>query len=121
MDQDPFATFMADHPKGSIIQGKVSEVDSKGAVVDIAEGVQGYIKANDLAVDRVEDASKVVSVGDDIEAKFVSIDRKTRQLTLSVRAKDDDELAGVIDQYQSRSTSSGTSLGDLLKEQLDKD
>mgnify|MGYP000075830109 FL=1 len=121
MDQDPFATYMAEHPKGSLLKGTVSSVDAKGAVIDLAEGVQGYIKASDLSSERVEDASKVVSVGDEIEAKFYSLDRKTRQLNLSVRAKDEDELAGVIDQYQSRSSSSGTSLGDLLKEQLDKD
>ncbi len=121
MDQDPFATFMAEHPKGSVIKGTVESVDAKGALIAIAEGVQGYIKANDLSAEKVDDASKVVSVGDEVEAKFISIDRKTRQLALSVRAKDEDELAGVIDQYQSRSSSSGTSLGDLLKEQLDKD
>lgn len=121
MDQDPFATFMAEHPKGSLLKGTVESVDAKGAVINIAEGVQGYIKAADLSAERVEDATKVVSVGDEIEAKFYSLDRKTRQLSLSVRAKDEDELAGVIDQYQSRSSSSGTSLGDLLKEQLDKD
>ncbi len=121
MDQDPFATFMAEHPKGSLLKGTVESVDAKGAVINIAEGVQGYIKASDLSAERVEDATKVVSVGDEIEAKFYSLDRKTRQLSLSVRAKDEDELAGVIDQYQSRSSSSGTSLGDLLKEQLDKD
>ncbi|MFW5815829.1 MAG: S1 RNA-binding domain-containing protein, partial [Wenzhouxiangella sp.] len=83
----------------------------------LAEGVDGYIKASDLAKGRVEDATKIVSVGDEIEAKFVALDRKTRNLTLSVRAKDDAELAEVIDQYQGRS-GSGTSLGDLLKEQL---
>jgi small subunit ribosomal protein S1 len=121
MDQDPFATFMAEHPKGSTIKGTVESVDAKGAHIAIAEGVQGYIKASDLSADKVDDATKVVSVGDEIEAKFVSIDRKTRQLALSVRAKDEDELAGVIDQYQSRSSSAGTSLGDLLKEQMDKD
>lgn len=121
MDQDPFASFMAEHPKGSLIKGTVESVDAKGAVINIAEGVQGYIKASDLSQDRVDDATKVVSVGDEIEAKFVSLDRKTRQLALSVRAKDEDELAGVIDQYQSRSSGTGTSLGDLLKEQLDKD
>lgn len=121
MDQDPFATFMAEHPKGSLLKGTVESVDEKGAIINIAEGVQGYIKASDLSAERVEDATKVVSVGDEIEAKFYSLDRKTRQLSLSVRAKDEDELAGVIDQYQSRSSGSGTSLGDLLKEQLDKD
>ncbi len=118
LEQDPFATFMAEHPRGSIVTGTVRSVDSRGAVVELADGVDGYIKASDLAKERVEDATKVVSEGDEIEAKFVALDRKTRNLTLSVRAKDDDELAEVIDQYQGRSGSTGTSLGDLLKEQL---
>jgi small subunit ribosomal protein S1 len=117
LEQDPFATFMAENPRGSIVTGKVKSVDPRGAVVELADGVDGYIKASDLAKERVEDATRVVSEGDEIEAKFVALDRKTRNLTLSVRAKDDDELADVMDQYQGRS-GSGTSLGDLLKEQL---
>ena len=116
LEQDPFATFMAENPRGSIVTGKVKSVDARGAVIELTEGVEGYIKASDLAKERVEDATKVVSEGDEIEAKFVALDRKTRNLTLSVRAKDDDELAEVIDQYQGRST--GATLGDLLKEQL---
>jgi len=118
IEQDPFATYMAEHPRGSIVNGKVKEVDARGAVVELADGVDGYIKASDLAKERVEDATKLLSVGDDIEAKFVALDRKTRNLTLSIRAKDDDELTDALDQYQSRSGSTGTSLGDLLKEQL---
>ena len=118
LEQDPFATYMAEHPRGSIVTGTVKSVDPRGAVVELADGVDGYVKASDLAKERVEDATKVVSEGDEIEAKFVALDRKTRNLTLSVRAKDDDELADVIDQYQGRSGSSGATLGDLLKEQL---
>jgi small subunit ribosomal protein S1 len=118
LEQDPFATFMAENPRGSIVTGKVKSVDPRGATVELADGVDGYIKASDLAKERVDDATKVVSEGDEIEAKFVALDRKTRALTLSVRAKDDDELADAVDQYQSRSGGSGTSLGDLLKEQL---
>ncbi len=118
LEQDPFATYMAEHPRGSIVTGTVKSVDPRGAVVELADGVDGYVKASDLAKERVEDATKVVSEGDEIEAKFVALDRKTRNLTLSVRAKDDDELAEVIDQYQGRPSSSGATLGDLLKEQL---
>ncbi len=118
IEQDPFATYMAEHPRGSVVTGKVKSVDPRGAVVELADGVDGYVKASDLAKERVEDATRVVSEGDEIEAKFVALDRKTRNLTLSVRAKDDAELAEVIDQYQGRSGSSSTSLGDLLKEQL---
>ena len=119
IEQDPFATFMAENPRGSIVTGKVKSVDPKGATVELADGVDGYIKASDLAKERVEDATKVVSEGDEIEAKFVALDRKTRALTLSVRAKDDEEIADALDQYQSRSSGTGATLGDLLKEQLD--
>jgi len=120
LDQDPFATYMAEHPRGSIVTGKVREIDAKGAVVELAEGVDGYLKANDMAKERVDDATKVFSVGDEVEAKFVALDRKTRNLTLSIRAKDDAELAEAVDQYQ-QPKAGGTKLGELLREQLDKD
>jgi len=120
LDQDPFATFMAEHPRGSIITGKIREIDPKGAVVELADGVDGYLKANDMAKERVDDATKLFSVGDEVEAKFVALDRKTRNLTLSIRAKDDDELADAVDQYQQPKTG-GTKLGELLREQLGKD
>ncbi len=119
LEQDPFATYMAEHPRGSIVTGKVKSVDPKGAVVELADGVDGYVKASDCAKERVEDATKVLSEGDEIEAKFVALDRKTRNLTLSIRAKDDDELADAVDQYKRSGSGSGTTLGDLLKEQLE--
>ncbi|MCH8478724.1 MAG: 30S ribosomal protein S1 [Wenzhouxiangella sp.] len=121
LEQDPFATYMAEHPRGSIVTGKVKTVDPRGAVIELADGVDGYIKASDLAKERVDDATKILSEGDEIEAKFVALDRKTRNLTLSVRAKDEAELADALDQYQSRSGGGGATLGDLLKEQLGKD
>jgi len=120
MEQDPFATFMAEHPKGSIVKGKITEVDARGAHIELGDGVEGYLRVADISKDRVEDASKVLSVGDDVEAKFVSLDRKNRTLSLSIRAREDDELAEALGEYQSTSTSSATTLGDLLKEQLDQ-
>lgn len=120
LDQDPFATYMAEHPRGSIVTGRVREIDAKGAVVELADGVDGYLKANDMAKERVDDATKLFSVGDEVEAKFVALDRKTRNLTLSIRAKDDDELAEAVDQYQAPKAG-GTRLGELLREQLGKD
>lgn len=122
MDQDPFATFMAEHPRGSLVTGKVKEVDAKGAVIDLGEGVDGYLRASEIRKERVEDATKEFSVGDEVEAKFISIDRKSRTLSLSIRAKDDAELAEALEEYQSSNAVSGTtSLGDLLKAQLDQD
>jgi small subunit ribosomal protein S1 len=122
LDQDPFATFMAENPRGSQVKGVVKEVDQRGAVVELADGVEGYLRASDIRKERVEDASKVLSVGDEIEAKFISLDRKNRTLALSIRALEDDELAEALEDYHSQNASSGTtSLGELLKEQLEQD
>lgn len=113
---------MAEHPRGSLVKGTVKEVDARGAVIELTEGVEGYLRAADIKDERVEDATRELSVGDEIEAKFVSLDRKNRTLSLSVRAKDDAELAEALKEYKQTSASSGTtSLGDLLKEQLDQE
>jgi small subunit ribosomal protein S1 len=122
LDQDPFATFMAEHPRGSLVQGVVKEVDARGAVIELVEGVEGYLRASDIKEERVEDATRELSVGDKIEAKFVSLDRKNRTLSLSIRAKEDAELAEALKDYKPGATTGGTtSLGDLLKEQLEQD
>ncbi|WP_108651420.1 30S ribosomal protein S1 [Dongshaea marina] len=89
IDEDPFNKYLSDNKKGAIVNGKVTEVDAKGATIELAEGVEGYIRASDVSRDRVEDASLVLSVGDDLEAKFVGVDRKNRIVSLSVRAKDE--------------------------------
>lgn len=122
LDQDPFATFMAENPRGSQVKGIVKEVDARGAVIELMEGVEGYLRASDIRKERVEDASKVLKVGDEVEAKFISLDRKNRTLALSIRALEDDELAEALEDYHSQNAASGTtSLGELLKEQLDQD
>jgi small subunit ribosomal protein S1 len=122
LDQDPFAIFMAENPRGSLVKGVVKEVDARGAVITLAEGVEGYLRASDIRKERVEDATKEFAVGDEVEAKFISIDRKNRTLSLSIRAKDDAELAEALEEYQQSNASSGTtSLGELLKEQLDQE
>lgn len=122
MDQDPFATYMAEHPRGTMVNGVVKEVDARGAVIELVEGVEGYLRASDIKEERVEDATRELSVGDKIEAKFISLDRKNRTLSLSIRAKEDAELAEALKEYKSSSATGGTtSLGDLLKEQLEQD
>ena len=122
LDQDPFATWMAEHPRGCLVKGTVKEVDARGAVIELADGVEGYLRASDIKEERVEDATRELKVGDEIEAKFVSLDRKSRALSLSIRAKDDAELADALKEYKASNASSGTtSLGDLLKEQLDQE
>ena len=122
LDKDPFSTWLATHDKGSIVSGTVREVDAKGAIVDLDEGVEGYLRASDLSRDRVEDARSVLKEGDTVEAKFMGVDRKNRTISLSVKAKDYDEEKAVISQYNSDASSAGTtSMADLLKEQLQAD
>lgn len=89
LEEDPFTNYSTVNKKGSIVKGKVTAVDAKGATVELANSVEGYLRAADLAKDRVEDATQIVSVGDEIEAKIVALDRKSRIVNLSVRAKDE--------------------------------
>lgn len=86
--EDPFNNWVALNKKGAIVNGKVTAVDAKGATVELADGVEGYLRASEASRDRVEDATLVLSVGDDVEAKFTGVDRKNRAISLSVRAKD---------------------------------
>jgi small subunit ribosomal protein S1 len=119
LEQDPFGTFMANNPRGTIVKGIVRAVDARGATVELGEGIEGYIRANDIAKERIEDATTVLNVGDEIEAKFVGMDRKGRTLQLSIRAKDEADLQETMAEYSS--TAGGTTkLGALLKEQLGK-
>jgi small subunit ribosomal protein S1 len=87
--EDPFNNYVALNKKGTIITGKVTAVDAKGATVELADGVEGYLRASEASRDRVEDATLVLNVGDDVEAKFTGVDRKNRVVSLSVRAKDE--------------------------------
>ena len=87
--EDPFNNWVALNKKGVIVNGKVTAVDAKGATVELADGVEGYLRASEASRDRVEDATLVLSVGDDVEAKFTGVDRKNRAISLSVRAKDE--------------------------------
>ncbi|MCZ6826138.1 MAG: 30S ribosomal protein S1 [Gammaproteobacteria bacterium] len=117
MDKDPFSSYLAENPKGTIVTGTVSEVDARGAVIALADGVDGYLRASELSRDRVEDARTVLKPGQEIEARFTGLDRKSRRIALSVKAKEVREEAEAVQQYRTES-SSGTSLGDLLKEHI---
>ena len=120
LDTDPFSTYVATHNKGSIVKGVVNEVDARGATIELADSVIGYLRASELSRERVDDASTVLKVGDEVEAKFIAIDRKSRSLNLSIKAKDVEEEAEVIRSYSSRSqAATGGTLGDLLKEQME--
>jgi len=119
MEKNPFSNYVADHTKGSVVKGMIVEVDAKGARVDLGEGVEGYIRASDLARDRVEDARTVLTEGEELEAKFVGVDRKNRTITLSIKAKDTDDEAAALKDYESSSDSMRTTLGDIFKEQME--
>lgn len=119
LDQDPFSTYLVTHDKGSIVTGTIKEVDAKGATVELAEGVDGYIRASEISRDRVEDARTVLKEGEEVEAKFTGVDRKNRALMLSIKGKDFDEEKATIESYKSGGALAGSaSLGDLLKDQL---
>ncbi len=116
--KDPFSTWIAEHPKNTIVIGTVREVDAKGAIIDLGGGVEGHLRASELSRDRVEDARAVLKVGEEVEAKFTNVDRKSRTIALSIKAKEMHEEAEAVQSYRTGDTSTGTSLGDLLKEQI---
>ncbi len=120
LDKDPFSFFVAEHPKGSIVKGVVTEVDAKGVVVKLNEdGVEGHLRASEISRDRVEDARSLLNVGDEVEAKFMGVDRRNRTITLSIKAKDSQEEAEAIQDYSRAANSANTTLGDILKEQME--
>jgi len=116
--KDPFSGFLAEHPKGSIVKGVVKDVDAKGAIIDLGNGVEGNLRASELSRDRVEDARAVLKIGDEVEAKFTGVDRKGRTIALSIKAKEAHDEAEAVQNYKTTEASSGTSLGDLLKEHI---
>ncbi|TQE98621.1 MAG: S1 RNA-binding domain-containing protein, partial [Spiribacter salinus] len=116
--QDPVSQWVANHPKGTIVTGTATEVDAKGVVVDLGDEVLGYLRASDLDRERVEDARTVVKEGDSVEAKFMAVDRRNRMISLSVRAKDQQDEREVVQDYGNTGAAGTTTLGDLLKEQM---
>ena len=123
LDTDPFSLFLAETPKGSPVKGTILEVDAKGATVELQGGVSGQIRAAEISRDRVEDARMVLKTGEEIEAKFVGVDRKNRVISLSIKAKEASEEAKVVKSYKTdgEKPASGASLGDLLKEQMGRE
>jgi small subunit ribosomal protein S1 len=122
LDQDPFSDYTTDNDRGSIVRGTVVEVEAKEAQIKLAEEVIGVLKASELSQDRVEDARNVLSVGDEIEVKIISVDRKNRAISLSVKAKDvEDDRAAVRElRRQESDRPSPTTLGDLIKAQMEQ-
>ena len=117
--QNPFSAWIAENPKGSIVKGTVSAVEAKAATIRLADGVEGMLKASEIARDRVEDARTVLKEGQEVEAKFVGVDKKSRTVTLSIKAKESQEEASAVQDYSS-SESPATSLGEILKESIEE-
>ncbi|MCH9697647.1 MAG: 30S ribosomal protein S1 [Gammaproteobacteria bacterium] len=122
LEQDPYQNYLGSHEKGSIVIGKIREVDAKGAVIDLEEGIEGYLRASEIQQDRVEDARNYLKVGDEVEAKFIGVDRKSKTISLSIKAKDYDEEADTMKDYAQKAALSAASptLGDIFKEQMEE-
>jgi small subunit ribosomal protein S1 len=120
LDKDPFSGWLADHPKNTLVTGTVTEVDARGATVDLGDGVTGSLRASEMARGRVEDARTMIKIGDTVEARFTNVDRKNRSVALSIKAKEVHEEAEALSSYNSDTSSApaGTTLGELLKEKM---
>jgi small subunit ribosomal protein S1 len=120
MEKDPFSNWLAANPKNSIVTGTVTEVDARGATVDLGDGIFGTLRASELARGRVEDARTMIKLGEEVEAKFTNVDRKNRSIQLSIKAKEVHEEQEAVSSYKSDVAAApvGTTLGDLLKEKM---
>ena len=123
MSDDPFANFAGANEKGSIVKGTVKEVDAKEAIITLADGIEGVLKASEISRDRVEDARNAINVGEEIEMLVVSVDRKNRVISLSIKAREIAEEKDSVEEHkkQTATSASPTTVGDLLKSQLDKE
>jgi small subunit ribosomal protein S1 len=115
LEQDPFQNFLATNEKGSLIKGVIKEVDAKGAVVTLADYVEGYIRASEIQRDRVEDARTLLKEGDTVEAKFIGVDKKSKSISLSIKAKDHDEETTTIKDHTQQSAGTPT-FADIFKQ-----
>jgi small subunit ribosomal protein S1 len=115
LEQDPFQNFLATHEKGSLVKGTVKEVDAKGAVVTLADHVEGYLRASEIQRDRVEDARTLLKEGDELEAKFIGVDKKSKSISLSIKAKDSDEESHTIKDH-SQQTIGAPTFADIFKQ-----
>ncbi|EAR23393.1 30S ribosomal protein S1 [Nitrococcus mobilis] len=118
LEQDPLSSWVAEHPKGSLVKGSVKEVDAKGAVIELGGEVLGYLRAADIGRQRVDDARTALGEGDAVEAKFMAVDRRNRMINLSIKAKDQQTERESVEDYARPSSAGTTTLGDLLKEQM---
>jgi len=119
LESDPFTNFVAANPKGTIVKGTVVEIDAKGATIDLGEEIVGYLRASEITRDRVEDARTLLNTGDEVEAKFMGVDKKNRSINLSIKAKDNADEKAAVNDFNRGSGTATTTLGDILKEQME--
>ena len=121
LEDDPFNSFVGINDKGSIVTGKVVEIDAKGAVIELAEDVQGTLKASEISRDKIEDARNVLKLGDAVEAKIINVDRKNRVIGLSIKSKDVQEEKEAIKALKEETEAApATTIGDLIKAQMER-
>ena len=123
LEDDPFMNYVSEFEKGSIVKGNVTAIDAKSATITLQEGVEGTLRASEISRDKIEDARNALNEGDEIEVKIVSVDRKSRVISLSVKAIEiDDEKAAIQDhKVQDASDVSPGTIGDLIKAQMNKE
>ncbi len=119
LEHDPFQNYLTAHEKGDLVTGVVKEVDAKGALITLADSVEGYLRASEISRDRVEDARTQLNVGDQVEAKFMGVDKKMKAITLSIKAKDQEDEASAMKGYTQQASSATPTLGDIFKEQME--
>ena len=119
LDQDPMSSFLGEYGKGSIVEGVVKEVDAKGVIVELPDGVEGHIRASELGREQLGETRRALKEGDKVEAKFLGVDRKKRAISLSIKAKESDEETAAMEEYSASAPTGTATLGDIMKEQLD--
>ena len=119
LEEDPFSDYLAENDKGTIVKGTVKEVEAKAAVITLADGIEGTLKASEISRDKVEDARNALKEGDEVEVKIISADRKNRAIALSIKAKDIAEEKQAIKSHKDTpSEAAPTTIGDLIKAQM---
>jgi len=122
LQDDPFNNYVSVNEKGAIVKGKVTSMDAKSATITLADDVTGILKSSDVSRDKVEDIRNVLKEGEEVEAKIVTVDRKNRQIGLSIKAKDMADEKDAIKEMRAKAADQMTpaTIGDLIKAQMEK-
>ncbi|MDM8569614.1 30S ribosomal protein S1, partial [Thiotrichales bacterium HSG1] len=119
LDKDPFSNFVAENPKGSVVKGVVTEIESTRATILLEENVEGSLRTQDMSEENVEEAQHFLKMNDEIEAKIISVDRRKRAINLSIKALVAEKEATAVQDYADSQQVSGTTIGDIFKEQIE--